>query len=526
MLPHTVRTRAILLVVLLATAAAVPAMAQGQPVAQKPVTAADYARAEKFLASGVMPLVVGGTVQPSWLPDDRFYYRNTTAEGSEFVLVSPATKSRGPAFDHVKLAAALSAAAGSTYDPKKLPFTAITLSPDAKTVSFDLEKRRWTCDVQGAKCEATGAATGAGMPGGGRGGRGGVAGSAPGVPPTAPSPDGKRAVFIRDWNLWVRDVATGQEKPLTTDGVKNFGYATDNAGWATSDRPIVLWSPDSTKVATYQQDERKVGEMYLVETKVGHPRLQRVEVPAARRRGGRDAAEGDHRHGHGQDHPVRHAAGLPPGDARRQLQRQRHAVEPGRDQARVRVHDTRSQAGDPASGRRRHRRRPHGLRGDGEDALRIDRRLARALGDQRGDLVLPARRLGAPLPLRPGDRDAQEPHHLGRGAGHADHQGGRENAHGVVRRDGPREGPGPVLPAPLSRRPGRQELRVPDTRDRRPQRAALTLGQVHRRHLLHVRGSAGRRPSRHRRQGSDDAREGGHLRSCWQPVGSRPFRSR
>ena len=96
MLPHTVRTRAILLVVLLATAAAVPAMAQGQPVAQKPVTAADYARAEKFLAAGVTPLVVGGTVQPSWLPDDRFYYRNTTAEGSEFVLVSPATKSRVP----------------------------------------------------------------------------------------------------------------------------------------------------------------------------------------------------------------------------------------------------------------------------------------------------------------------------------------------------------------------------------------------------------------------------------------------
>ena len=30
------------------------------------------------------------------------------------------------------------------------------------------------------------------------------------------SPDGKRAAFIRDYNLWVRDVATGQEKQLTT----------------------------------------------------------------------------------------------------------------------------------------------------------------------------------------------------------------------------------------------------------------------------------------------------------------------
>jgi dipeptidyl aminopeptidase/acylaminoacyl peptidase len=93
------------------------------------------------------------------------------------------------------------------------------------------------------------------------------------------SPDGKRAAFIRDWNLWVRDVATGQEKQLTTDGARDFGYATDNAGWVKSDRPILLWSPDSKKIATQQQDERKVGEMYLVETKVGHPVLAAWKYP-------------------------------------------------------------------------------------------------------------------------------------------------------------------------------------------------------------------------------------------------------
>ena len=101
------------------------------------------------------------------------------------------------------------------------------------------------------------------------------------------SPDGKRAVFIRDWNLWVRDNATGRKRALTTDGVKDFGYATDNAGWAKSDRPIVVWSPDSQKIATFQQDQRNVGEMYLVSTAVGHPQLQTLEISAARRRHGR-----------------------------------------------------------------------------------------------------------------------------------------------------------------------------------------------------------------------------------------------
>lgn len=93
------------------------------------------------------------------------------------------------------------------------------------------------------------------------------------------SPDGQRAVFIRDWNLWVRDVASGKEKQLTTDGVKDDGYATDNAGWASSDRPVVLWSPDSKEVATFQQDQRQDGEMYLVSTRVGHPELQQWKYP-------------------------------------------------------------------------------------------------------------------------------------------------------------------------------------------------------------------------------------------------------
>ncbi|NJX17509.1 DPP IV N-terminal domain-containing protein, partial [Tamlana crocina] len=70
------------------------------------------------------------------------------------------------------------------------------------------------------------------------------------------SPDGNKVVYIKDWNLWLRNLETGEEKQLTTDGEENFGYATDNAGWRKSDRPIVLWSPDSKKVATYKQDQR------------------------------------------------------------------------------------------------------------------------------------------------------------------------------------------------------------------------------------------------------------------------------
>jgi len=96
---------------------------------------------------------------------------------------------------------------------------------------------------------------------------------------TSLSPDGKYEAFIKDWNLWLRTVENGEERALTTDGIKDFGYATDNAGWKHSDRPILSWSPDSKKIATYQQDQRHVSSMYLVKTTVGAPELMEWKYP-------------------------------------------------------------------------------------------------------------------------------------------------------------------------------------------------------------------------------------------------------
>jgi dipeptidyl-peptidase-4 len=251
------------------------------------LTANDYARAEKFLAPAVNPLVVGGTVTATWLPDDRFWYRNAIVEGTEFVLVDPAKKIRARAFDHEKVAAALSSAARTKIAPFNLDIQALTPSADGTTIDFNRAGRRWSCDVDGAKCTDIGAAitpSADEAPAGGRGGRGGGRGGAGGRSssdgkPLNMSPDGKRGVFIRDWNLWVQDIETRQERQLTTDGVKHFGYATDNAGWTSSDRAIALWSPDSKKIATQQQDEREVGELYFVNTVPGHPTLRVSKYP-------------------------------------------------------------------------------------------------------------------------------------------------------------------------------------------------------------------------------------------------------
>ncbi|HTY05818.1 MAG TPA: DPP IV N-terminal domain-containing protein [Gemmatimonadales bacterium] len=236
-------------------------LAAQQPYAPPALTADDYARAEKFMAYNAGPLVFNGAVRGTWAVGDRILYRNQTPAGSEFIVADPVRKTRAQAFDQTALAAALSAAAETTYDAMHLPFTDFAYTPDGKSITFDAGSRHWTCALAPAHCAGERRERD-------RGDRNAV-----------PSPDGKRVAFIKADNLWVRDVQSGQETQLTSDGVPDFGYATDNAGWVKSDRPILVWSPDSKKIATFQQDQRGVGEMYLVQTRVGHPILERWKYP-------------------------------------------------------------------------------------------------------------------------------------------------------------------------------------------------------------------------------------------------------
>ena len=186
---------------------------------KKILTTADYEGATKSLGFNTNKLVFRNNVNPNWLPDGKLWYSVSVPGGLEYVLIDPADGSRKTGLD------------------KK------SILPDA--------------------------AAGVSVAGGRR--RGGALENL--------SPDGKKAAFIKGWNLWVKDTDTKKETQLTFDGVKDYGYATDNAGWVHSDRPIMLWSPDSKKIATFQQDQRHVSTMYLVSTNVGAPRLEEWKYP-------------------------------------------------------------------------------------------------------------------------------------------------------------------------------------------------------------------------------------------------------
>ena len=239
-------------------------MASAGTAAAQAVTAADYARAAGMLGDRTGPLVDHAVSGAQWLDDGSLVYREQ-ADGKVRVLrFDPATGKTAPAFDAQALAAAMNAAGGGkarTVQADKLPPLKISRNADGSLALSGM--------AGGFRCDAAGCQAVAKIK------------TSAGDEPGAPSPDGTREAFVRGWNLWLRDVATGKETQLTFDGKPDYGYATDNAGWKHTDNAVVVWSPDGTKIATFQQDQRKTSTMTLVDTGVGAPKVEQWKYPFA-----------------------------------------------------------------------------------------------------------------------------------------------------------------------------------------------------------------------------------------------------
>ena len=220
--------------------------AAGPAFAQTP----DYARAERLLSWHAEPLVKGAAGSPNWIDgSDRFWYRVTRGgAGADFVLVDPDRNTRRLAFENARLAAAMSLAADTTYDPTKLPFRTFDFVDEERAIQFDVRRQRFICDVVDYRCTIDE------------------------VPPTnrgfVASPDSVWEAFVQEHDLYIRPLDGGDTIRLTTDGEPLWGYGlrAPNPSAQRSDtprRPTLQWSPDSRVIAVQRTDEREVGLMSM-----------------------------------------------------------------------------------------------------------------------------------------------------------------------------------------------------------------------------------------------------------------------
>ncbi|WP_375416363.1 S9 family peptidase [uncultured Hymenobacter sp.] len=98
------------------------------------------------------------------------------------------------------------------------------------------------------------------------------------------SPDGLRVAFVRDNNVLLTDLATMQEKAVTTDGIKNqrINGSTD---WVYEEEfsfaQGFFWSPDSKYLAYYTFDESQVPEYDMQLWGNLYPKEYRFKYPKA-----------------------------------------------------------------------------------------------------------------------------------------------------------------------------------------------------------------------------------------------------
>ncbi|GAB3473308.1 S9 family peptidase [Nocardiopsis coralliicola] len=227
-------------------------------------TAADYARAEQMLAPYRLRSVEGGPVDPQWYADGSGFW---FSRGGRFTAVDPAAGTRADAFDHERLASALSAAAGIDVDASALPVSALERTGGG-SLSFTAFGARWQWD--GATCTPAEDP----LPG----------------PLEIASPDGAWTAFGRGGDIWVRDRG-GAEFRLTRDGAPEhpYGQLPDYMGSRALMRALGLgpafiaeWSPDSTRLLAARVDQSAVPEQVLVESAPaggGRPAAHRYRVP-------------------------------------------------------------------------------------------------------------------------------------------------------------------------------------------------------------------------------------------------------
>jgi len=100
------------------------------------------------------------------------------------------------------------------------------------------------------------------------------------------SPDGSRIAFVRGFDLYAIDVASGRETRLTTGGEENVtlngtpSWIYWEEIWA-RDAESYWWSPDGTRLAFYHFDETPVGVFPLVDDTSPYPKVKWQKYPAA-----------------------------------------------------------------------------------------------------------------------------------------------------------------------------------------------------------------------------------------------------
>jgi dipeptidyl aminopeptidase/acylaminoacyl peptidase len=215
-----------------------------------------YAKAQ-LLDSIAKNTVFKSNVQANWLQGgNKFWYRNILKDSvREYLIVDAVNGEKGKAFDHEKLAAALSVASAEVVDSKRINISKLWFGKDAKQMAFEMGGKNWQCNLQDYQCSKID--------------------SLPKDTTHYPtltqrrsrwwsfstdsiSPDKKWTAYVKDGNVFIEPSTGGAAIQFTHDG--------------TNDKPYgqLAWAPDSKYIVGYYINPVKDSSVHYVLSSVSN----------------------------------------------------------------------------------------------------------------------------------------------------------------------------------------------------------------------------------------------------------------
>ncbi|MDM5233819.1 S9 family peptidase [Lysinibacillus pakistanensis] len=234
-----------------------------------------YERAEKLLVWNTLKDVLNGKVIPNWIGESEcfWYQRDINTDSKQFIVVDPIRRLKKEAFDHEKLAKALSHSIGKPFTSYDLPFDSFSYLKNEHSIQFSIEETSWLCNLQQYECKM-------------------LETNKKIFPHEICSPDGDWTVFTKDHNLYLRNLNTKEVKTLTIDGEPYYDYGSQPEAstsaiferlYQQQPPPVALWSPNSKKIVSHRLDQRKVRTLHLLQyvpqNQAGEPEAHAYRYP-------------------------------------------------------------------------------------------------------------------------------------------------------------------------------------------------------------------------------------------------------
>jgi dipeptidyl aminopeptidase/acylaminoacyl peptidase len=186
-----------------------------------------------------------------WITNNSFWYINNAKKGNEFLLVDAKEQKQTSAFNQERLAASLSKNLEKKITPNQLPIDNLEFSKDFSNLIFTTDSLKISCDLKSYELSK--------MQGGYK---------KPQKRNTywgdrfdeqskreVKSPDLLYSAFIKNYNLYIKNIKTEVETQLSYDGSKGFYYSS-----------YLEWAPDSKKIMAYKVRPGEEHKIYFVES--------------------------------------------------------------------------------------------------------------------------------------------------------------------------------------------------------------------------------------------------------------------